>query len=280
MQNLLYFLIRYGFVLLFLFLEILCFNLIIRFNPYQNTIFIRSSNSITGWINNKYTSTVDYLRLAKTAEELAAENAEIKEKLAQFQERKTYQTNQIRDTIYNQQYELIAAKVINNSVKNLDNFVTINRGVLDGIKEGMGVISREGVVGMVVDANKKYARVISVLNRNTRISASIDRTDFFGSLYWEGPNPTKAKLGEIPKHAELIVGDRISTSGYSSIFPENIPIGEVSDFRLEDGSNFYDIDVRLNMDLSRLRFVYVVQNLFKADQIEVETGERDESASQ
>lgn len=279
MQNLLYFLIKYGFVLLFLFLEILCFNLIIRFNPNQNSIFIRSSNSVTGWINEKYASTVDYFRLARTAEDLATENANLKKQLAQFQERKTYQTNHIQDTVYRQQYNLIAAKVINNSVRYLDNYLTIDRGTLDGVRAGMGVISSEGVVGMVIDVNKKYARIISVLNRNTRISSSLDRSQFFGSLYWEGPNPTKAKLGEIPKHANLSVGDRISTSGYSTIFPENIPIGEISNFSLEDGSNFYDIDVRLHMDLSRLRFVYIVHNLYKEDQKGVETGERDESSN-
>jgi rod shape-determining protein MreC len=279
MQNLLYFLIRYGFVLLFLFLELLCFNLIIRFNPYQNSIFVRSSNAITGWINDKYTTSVDYFRLARTTEELAAENADLKKKLDLFQERKFHQTSHNQDTIYQQQYTLISAKVINNSIRNLDNYLTIDRGTQDGIRKGMGVISKEGVVGMIIDVNKKYSRIISVLNRNTRISTTVKKSQFFGSLYWEGPNPTRAKLGEIAKHAELTVGDKLATSGYSTIFPENIPVGEITDFRLEDGSNFYDIDVKLDMDLSRLRFVYVVDNLFKGDQIEVETGERDESAN-
>ncbi len=267
-------------MLLFILLEIFCFNLIVRFNPQQNTIFVRSSGVVSGWVLNNYDAITQYIGLSKVSNQLAAENAKLLEGKYSNRYITFNQVDSIIDTIYQQQYELTAAKVINNSVAGLDNYFTLNRGSEAGISRGMGVMQENGVVGIVTDVNKRFARAISILNRDSKISVSLERSNFFGTLYWTGGDPSRAKIGDIPKHADIRDGDRIITSGYSAIFPKGIPIGTVQDYSLLDGSNFYKIDILLTNDLSNIKYVYVIKNLFKNDQKSLELENSDESNSQ
>ncbi len=277
MQNLLYFLFKYGYVLIFLSLEVLCLNLVVRFNDHQNQIFLKSSNYVSGWVLERYHSVTQYFGLTRVAADLAAENAELLNKRINHTNHTRTEMITNRDTVHNQQFELVAARVINNSITSLDNHLTIDKGLEDGIEKGMGIITMDGVVGIITDANRHFASALSLLNRHCRISASIERNHFFGSLYWEGGDPRLARMGYIPKHADLKMGDRIVTSGYGAIFPKGLPIGEIVDFNLSDGSNFYEIDVKLSIDLSQLNYVYVVRNLLKGDQLGIQSDNIDES---
>ncbi|MDH3244899.1 MAG: rod shape-determining protein MreC [Saprospiraceae bacterium] len=274
MQNLLYFLYRFGYVLLFILLQVISINLVVRYNTDQNAIFISSSNAVSGWFYQKYDAIVQYFQLSTLADKMSQENAALKEQLEVFQRKKIFGSTIIQDTIYEQQYQLIPCKVINNSVVSLDNFITLDKGRNDGIEQGMGVIQENGIVGIVTNANLKYSRVISILNRACRISASVKRTGHFGSLRWPGGSPTRVILEDIPKHAELAIGDEIVTSGYSSIFPENLLIGHIQDFQRPEGGNFYEIEVKLLNDISKVKFAYAVKDLFKMEREQVEgTGE-------
>lgn len=271
MQNLLYLLFRYGYILLFIALQIICLNLLVRFNPHQQELFIKSSNSISGWFYQQRTSITQFFSLADVARELAAENARLRRTFPEFHGPGALEHQVQKDSTIHQQYDLIPAKVINNSVSGLDNFFTLEVGTREGIEKGMGVICDQGVVGIITDANKYYARGISILNRDCRISAAVKRNHFFGTLYWEGGDPTLARMGDVPKHAKLTVGDTIITSGFSAIFPEDIVLGVIESFSLLDGSNFYDIEVRLTMDLSNIFYVYVIRNLLRKEQLELQT---------
>lgn len=270
MQNILYFLYRYGHVFLFLFLELICFNLLVRFNPAQKAIFIRSSNHVSGWVIDSYDSVIRYLRLNNIADELAQENANLRVTAPNYMYAFSNDRQLINDSLYQQQYELVPARVINNSIIALDNYFTLKGGTEIGIQKGMGVIGESGIVGIIIDVNKHYARGISVLNRDCMISSALEKNHFFGTLFWTGGDPTSAKLGDIPKHAPIHIGDKVVTSGFSTIFPAGIDIGIVSNFELGDGSNFYDVDIKLANDLSRLDYVYVVRNLLKEEQLELE----------
>ncbi len=280
MQNLLYFLYRYGYVLLFVLLEFICLTLVVRYNPDQRTIFLRSSGAVSGWVLNNYESVVQFFQLSRVAKDLASQNARLKEQQHNLRIPFVYQSDSILDTVYRQQFELYTCKIINNAHTGLDNYFTIDQGSDADIRRGMGVIGDEGVVGIITDVNGRYARGISILNRSTRISAAIERNGFFGNLYWEGGNPRAAKVGHIPKHADIRIGDMIVTSGYSAIFPAGLPIGTVTDFQLAEGSNYYEIDIQLINDLSNIAYVYVVKNLFKEDQLLIETDSTDGANSQ
>ncbi len=276
MQNLLYFLFRYGYVLIFIILELLSLNLVVRYNPHQHDIFIKSSNNVSGWLLKQYQGVTQYFSLAKVAAELAEENAELLSKTRDFQRFNSVGSlrDTVQDTVRNQQYVLLPAKVVANTITGLDNYITIDRGTEAGVEEGMGLILKEGIVGVITDVNRKFARAISILHRDCRISASVARNQFFGTLNWQGNDPRFAKLIDIPKHADLKTGDQIVTSGYSAIFPQGISLGKITHFSLEDGSNFYDVDVQLAMDLSKLDYVYIVKNLLKEEQLQLEKAEQ------
>ncbi len=154
--------------------------------------------------------------------------------------------------------------------------MTINRGLKEGVRHGMGVVDDAGIVGIVDNTSPSFSRVLSILHGSSRISASLKSSGYFGTLVWRGFNPTKMSLEAIPKHAVIHSGDTVQTSGYSHIFPQGITIGIVDTFWIDGGSNFYTIDVNLNNDLSKTDQVYVVQNLIKGELDSLETGTRNE----
>lgn len=269
MQNILFFLYRYGYVLLFVLLQLFCFSLIIRFNPHQNTIFIRSSGMVSGWILEKYDNVTQFLNLSEVAQDLSRDNAALRTQALTFQEVYGPASTHI-DSNLTQQYTLISARVINNSIASVDNYFTLNIGQGDGIEKGMGVIQTNGVMGVITDVSHRYSRGISLLHRDAKISVAIQRNHFFGTLSWMGGDPKMARLSDVPKHADLLVGDLIVTSGFSALFPKGITVGKIASFDLKQGSNFYTIDVELSNDLSQAHYVYVVKNLFGKEQLDLE----------
>jgi rod shape-determining protein MreC len=217
----------------------------------------------------RYDAVVQFFNLTKVAADLARENASLIAKTSTFQDLYGPIASHV-DSNLSQKYTLVAAKVINNSIANLDNYFTLDVGSKDGVERGQGVIQAEGVMGVITDVSNHYARGISLLHRDTKISVAIERNHFFGTLSWPGGDPKKAKLSDIAKHANLVVGDKLITSGYSALFPQGIQIGEIAAFSLKEGSNFYDIEVQLSNDLSRAHYVYVVQNLTAREQLDLE----------
>lgn len=269
MQNILYFIYRYGYVLVFVGLEFLCLNLIVNFNPHQHEIFVTSSNTVTGWFLDRYNSVSQFFGLANVANELAKENAELRSQASTYHQIYGPISTHL-DSNATQQYELVAARVINNAISGLDNFFTLDVGTKDGIQKGMGVIQTNGVMGVITHVSNRYARGISILNRDSKISVAIQRNHFFGTLVWDGGDPKSAKLVDIPKHADLVEGDVIVTSGYSSKFPQGIEVGKIVSFELRQGSNFYDIELDLTNDIAKAHYVYVVRNMYASEQVIIE----------
>jgi rod shape-determining protein MreC len=269
------FLLRYGNFFLFAILEIFALFLVTH-NKKQNEIYQSSANRITGFFYDNFSTVQKYLSIQDLADSLAKENAELRTQLESskyvtVQQRGTVRfpldtstirpdTSQKKDVL--QQFTYMAAEVVKNSIARQDNFLTINRGSNHGIKQSMGVISPDGIVGIVTNVTPHFSQVMSILNKRASISAMIRRNRFFGPLVWKSNNPRFMTLEGIPKHGEVMKGDTIMTSGFSEIFPGEIKIGRISDFRIENGSNFYTIDVELWNDLSNIRYVYVVENKF------------------
>ena len=137
----------------------------------------------------------------------------------------------------------------------------INWGHRDSIKQDLGVITSKGILGIVDEVSHKYATVISILNSNSKISAQLKKTNHFGTLTWNANSPEFIQLTDIPKIAPVNKGDTIVTSGRSSIFPKNIHIGIVNDFKLDVAENFYEITVKLFNDMTSVEHVYFIENL-------------------
>ena len=276
MRNLFLLFIKYGHIFLFIFLELLCFILIIRNNRSQEEIYLNSANILSGSIYNQVDKVSSYFKLDRVADSLANENARLRKLLYNSE----YQSVSNIDSLFNQdslfQFSYIVGKVVNNSINLNNNQITINKGSNHGVKPRMGVADQNGVVGIIKDVRKNYSVAVSILHRQVKVSASILPEGHFGSLAWKGDDPTILQLEDIPKHAEIAKGDSIVTSGYSSKFPENILIGAVDSFWLEQGYNSYTIDVKLNNDLSRLNYVYIINDDFKAEKEAIEQANKDE----
>ena len=263
MNNLLQFVIRYSAFLLFLLLEAIALTFVVRYNDNQKAIFQHSSSLFSGKLFKMADNVYKYNHLRSFADSLAAENARLKENVFNLERsvQRLLPADKPLDSCILESYKLIPAQIINNSINQRNNHFTIDRGSQDGIKEGMGVMSPEGIVGIIDEVGKEYSTAISILHSAARISAAIERNGFFGSLVWKEIDPSHMILEAVPRQADIRIGDRIITSGYSFIFPRGIFIGTVERYWTEGGSNYYTIEVKLHEDLARMDRVYVIEYL-------------------
>ncbi len=270
MRGILHFIIRYHLGFLFIFLEIIAFSLIVTYNKNQRSVFLSSSSKLTGSLFETTSNVEQYLALKNINQELAKENAFLKTQMIKsFKNSKDYFTL-LGDSSTSSQYKYRSGKVVNNSTKKTFNYITLDKGLKDGIKPDMGVISPRGVVGIVIKCSDNYSTALSVLNPRLKISAKLKGSNFFGSISWDNKNPEFAILDEIPEHASIALGEQVITSGYSSIFPEGILIGTVESVEHPVGESFYKIRVRLSVDFSKLSFVEVVENVFHNEKTNLE----------
>lgn len=207
MQNLFQFFARYGSAILFIALEVLCFALIVRYNSGQKEIFINSGNFYSGVLLENYSKITHFYRLSGIADSMANENARLRAELRFATIDASFRHDSLIDTVYRQRYSFISAQVVSNSVNQIDNFITINKGSDFGVKPGMGVINNAGVVGIVRQTSRNYATVASLLGSQTKISAAIKRNGYFGSLVWDNTSTEYVYLTDIPKHADILKGD-------------------------------------------------------------------------
>ena len=267
MRNLWIYISKHNAVILFFIFFASSFLLLINNNSFQRASTWNSSNE---WVASQYQKVQDlkdYLRLRAINDSLASENGRLLNLLPQRDSSKTKGLTKVVDTVSNQQYSYYTAKVINNSVRQKNNYITIDKGALQGIKKGMGVLGPNGVVGIVLNVSPKFATIQSLLHSETRISASLAGNRAFGSLVWGAGNFNSAYgvLQDIPNHLKVKAGEKVVTSGYS-LFPSGIPIGTVSQTGVKGGENFLSIEVKLATNFATLSYVYVVNNAFGNEQ--------------
>lgn len=270
MRNIFVFIWRNHFVFLFLLLETFAIYLLIQNNNYHRAGFINSANSVTGNFLAAYNNVTEYFYLRKRNNELAAENAKFRNASSEAFFKYDVQVFYVKDTVFRQQYTYRSAKVVNNSVNKRTNYLTLNRGRLQGVEKDMAVITPVGVVGIVKNVSENFSTVISMLHVNSKISAQVKGNNYFGSVIWSGTDASQVSLVDIPSHVKLSKGDTIVTTSFSTIFPENVVIGTIDEFELEPGENFYTIKVKPGVDFRSVADVYVVGNLLKNEQQQLE----------
>ena len=270
MKNLIRFLTKNSFIFLFVFLLFVSFILLVQNNNYQNSKVFNSSNFLIGNLYSTINNVNDYFNLKEVNAELAEQNA----RLQSFQINNFTRVNgtsvYINDTAYAQKYVYTSAKAINNSTNKRENYITINKGSLNGIKPGMGVVSPNGIIGTVKNVSENFCSVMSVLHEKNAVSAKIKKSGYIGSLVWELGDYREAKLKDIPNHVQLSKGDTIITSGYSLVYPQGELIGVVKEFELPEGNNFYNIKIELTVDYKKLSHVFIVKSWMKVEQAELE----------
>lgn len=256
MQQIINFLIKNSYRLLFLLLLGISLSLTIKSHSYHRSQYINSSNAVSGYTYSQINSVKDYFGLRQKNEDLARENARLKEIL--FNKKDTILEGKIVVPDILSNYKVRQAKVIKNSYTKQENFLTLNRGSFDGIRTDMGVISDRGVVGIIEKTTKNFATVISILHTKNPMNGKIKNSEHFGSITWDGKNAGYVQLNDIPKLTTLKKGDTIVTGAQTEIFPENIPIGKVDKIFEEKGTNKFVINVRLFNDMTGLGYVYIV----------------------
>ena len=274
MHNLTEFLAKYKHWFLFVALEVLSMVLLFRFNDYQGSVWFTSANYVTGMAYEATSKVTSYLSMGALNEKLTKRNVELEQQVRELSS-KLY--DKTKDSIYLQKgqyhflskFRLIQAKVVSNSLDRPDNFITINKGTWDGVRKDMGVACGNGVVGIVYMAGIHYAVVIPVLNSKSNISCSIQGRNYFGYLHWNGGASNMAYLDAVPRHAKFKLGDRIVTSGYSSVFPAGVLVGKIKHvYNSEDGLS-YRLAVQLSTDFGNLRDVCVIDDASIREQRQV-----------
>lgn len=273
MRNLINFIIDHYHWALFLLLEVIGLTLFFSRDGYQRTSLISSTNSVVGWIYEGKSKVTTFFNLAQANEELTSANVnlnlrvkQLQDELEKLQDAETPRKDSLNPLAG---YKVIPAKVVNNSVHLKDNLLTIDKGTADGVDKDMGVVSGNGVVGIVYMAGTHYSIVIPVLNSHSNISCMIERRRYFGYLHWTGGASNMAYVDDVPRHAHFKLYERMVTSGYSTVFPEGIPVGKIIHvYNSPDGVS-YRIQVHLYTDFSTLRDVMVIDNEKVGEQLEL-----------
>lgn len=235
-------------------------------HSYHKSKFVSSANSVAG---NLYLMSNDihtYFGLKRQNEILSDENRFLKELLFNQNDKNP----ELRDSLLNKNYTILSAKIINNTYHNKDNYLTINAGKKEGLEKEMGVITSDGILGIVDEVSMHFSTVFSILNSKSRINARLKKSHHFGSLVWDQKNPNIVQLIDVPRIAPISKGDTIVTGGKSSIFPDGIPIGIVQDFEVNNISNYYSINILLFNDMTNLKYAYILKNNFRKEILELE----------
>ncbi len=264
MKNLLDFFIKHSSWFVFTFYAIVSLILLFQTNPYQQSVYLSSANTVTASIYNAFGSVTSYLNLRDINEDLQERNALLEMEVTNLRNQVYDLRLQLEDSAIvsngEQQFDFILAHVISNSISQTNNYITINRGSAEGIKPEMGVVDQNGVVGMVNVVGTHSARIISLLNPNLRLSCKLKNSEYFGSMVWDGKSPEYAVLQELPKHVIYHKGDTIVTSGYSAVFPEGIIVGIVDGNYNGVNENFISLKIKLTTNFSQLSTVRALKN--------------------
>lgn len=265
MRNLLDFLSRHNHWFVFVLLEVISAVLLFRYNSYQGSVWFSSANAVSGKLFEWNSAVGQYFSLIDVNERLTQRNIYLEREVEQLSEKLRTAT---RDSslVEKMQKNVIAglqtipAKVVSSSLDKANNFITIDKGSLDGVKKDMGVICGTGVVGIVYLTSDHYSVIIPVLSQQSSISCAIMGRGYFGYLKWTGGSPASAYVDDIPRHAHFKLGEYVVTSGYSSVFPPGIFVGRIKHVYNSENGMSYRLKVDLSTDFTRLRDVCVIND--------------------
>ncbi|MBL4745045.1 MAG: rod shape-determining protein MreC [Flavobacteriaceae bacterium] len=264
MQQIIYFLRKYRYFLLFTILELIALLFTIQSHSFHKSKFVNSATSITGGVYTQMSNINDFFTLKQENRLLSEENNRLKNKLSQYLQEDS--KSMVIDSFYVQsKYNYTAAKIIKNDFRKINNFITINKGSSSGLKSDMGVVNTKGIIGIVKNLSDEYATVLSILNSYSKLNVKLKNSNYFGTLTWDGNDYNTVQLIDIPRQANLSVGDTIITGGRSAIFPEGIRVGVIQDFQFE-GTKFNEINIRLFNDMSALGYVQIIENIERKQQ--------------
>ena len=250
MRKLLEFIRSIYVMVLFVVLEAIAVGYYAHSTYYTQARLLARSNQVVGGVHGVFAGIRHYFSLGRENRDLLAHVAEMKERLAVYEEAETAaRLDSYMQDVGISKYRVITASVISNTVNRAQNLVVLNRGRRDGVAEEMALLASDGsMAGYVVDCTERYSVAMSVLNTSFRASGKLVGADYFGSIYWDGADP------------HTVVLDELSTTGFSQYFPADVLIGWVESAELNETRTAFKVRVRLAAEMSRLTDVILVEN--------------------
>lgn len=256
--------------ILFVLLEVLGVWLLVNYNNYWSVEYFNTANTVNAKILATSNAVRNYSNLKDVNALLAEENKKLRQAITEYQQK--YPSNALAgyvpDSVFVKRYNWVTtAKVVDNTTHHADNYLTIDKGTLHGVKVGMGVIGPSGIIGKVKICNERFSVVTSILHSQFMVSTKLLRSGEIGTVKWETTSdPTIVQLKDISRYKPLSVGDTAVSSDQNAIFPAGINIGTVKQFKVAPDQAFFDIDLQLSTDFSKIEYVYIVENKLLSEQ--------------
>ncbi len=268
MYRLLEFIRRSYVTLLFVVFEVIAIGIYARSTYYTQATLLARANALTGGLAGAITDVGGYFSLARENRALTAHVAELEQRLAYYGG--LVDTTAVID-IAELQYEFMPARVVSSTINRTHNFITLNKGLRDGVMSDMAVLSPSGeAVGYILDCSERYSVAISVLNTSFRTGCKIKGDGYSGSLEWDGGSTYEVTMRELSKYAKIEIGAEVVTTGVSHYFPSDMLIGWVESYELDESKTYYNAKVRLAADFSNLHNVVLVKYIDRSEVVELE----------
>lgn len=250
---------------IFILLEVAALNMLRNNGRLQNIWISKCTHAVMGTVWGSSQEVKQYFSLKTRNAALAQDNHDLRVRLAELEAMisdggaagKSAPSDGIAGG-----FRYTPATIVKISNNTQHNYMIIGKGSEDGVTTGSGVITGKGAIGVVDAVSSNYSYAISFRNHEMNISARLGKEGAVGPLSWDGKSRNGAILKEIPHHVEFEPGDTVFTSGYSSIFPPDIPLGTTGKSKIVNGAT-YEIEVTLFEDFGSTRHVTIVENLGK-----------------
>lgn len=272
MRNIFLFIRRYFNFIVLLILQVFSIYLIVHYNTFHNAVFSGVMNEVTGKVNTQYNKIDYYFQLKKTNQLLVKDNERLRNQLKQNFESPDTTIKIVLDSIpydtlgNRRKWMYFSAKVVSNSVVAQNNFIVLGRGTGQQLKKDEGVVdSNNGVVGIITDVSESFAVVMSLLHKDSKISAKLKNGGDAGQVIWDGKEPNRLSLTDIRKSAKVAKGDTVYTSGFTTTFPYGLMIGTIDEIVPDKSTNNYLIKLKSTANFYNLQYVYAIENYQKEE---------------
>lgn len=249
---------------MFIALEVMCVVLLFSYNSYQCSVYLSTANAVSARLLRGQDKVTSYFGLAEKNRALVEQNALLQERILALE---SMSTQHLLDSLSKEEalqrvhrtgYRITPAQVVDKSINKTDNYITLDRGTADGVEPDMGVMGVDGIVGVVYKCTEHYSLVMPLLNSKSRVSCKVYGSGDIGYLQWTGGDSRNAMLHDLPRYADVAVGDTIVTSGNSSFFPEGLMVGIVNELYPSQDGLYVALKVELATQFVKLEHAFVL----------------------
>jgi rod shape-determining protein MreC len=277
MRNVFLFIRRYITFFTFLILQVVALWFLFSYNRFHRAKFLGIANEMTGRVNSQYNKVEDYFTLKEENKRIHRLNDSLMNLLPRNFAKRDSGMHLVQDSIpydtagnYRRYYSR-PATVIYNTVNSQKNYIQLNRGANQGIKDNMAVINSDGnAVGVVINVSPNFSQVMSLLHVQNSVSASLKRSGDFGTAEWDGKDPQFLTLKRIPKTVDVKKGDTVLTSSVSFNFPPGYMVGTIAGIKMDNANGMYLLKVKTSANFYNLQQVHVIENIERDEQVKLD----------